>query len=144
MVSIVLACLSLLCFVLASICNSIMDKVTHHFHTSIFNDIGLDNNNVWWNGETSWKNKYIDGDSTKGRVKIKVFGREFNKPVQLTDAWHFFKALMIIFIVASIVLFNNLGFDWWYNVLCFFIYGITWNMTFTFFYHNIFEKYKHK
>ena len=92
--------LSLLFIVLASICNSIMDTSVHHYSTSIFKKL----NPLWWDGETSWRNKYIDGDSTKGRVKW-YFG--LDKPVQLTDAFHFFKMWMIIFISLSIVLFDN-------------------------------------
>lgn len=123
--------LSLLFIIFASICNSIMDKSVHHYSTSIFRNM----NPLWWNGEISWKNKYIDGDSTKGNVKW-YFG--LNKPVQLTDAFHFFKMWMIIFICLSIVCFDCYFIKNFISFLLFFtIYGVLWNCTFSLFYNRI-------
>jgi len=131
--------ISLLLFLLASICNAVMDTSVHHYSTSIFTKL----NPLWWNGETSWKNKYVNGDSAQGRVKW-LFG--MNKPVQLTDAFHFFKMLMIVFICGSIVTFNpslvfiNLPIPWYTYLFVFFIYGFIWNMTFSLFYNKILRK----
>jgi hypothetical protein len=135
--------LSIFFLFLASVCNSIMDKTSHHFSTSVFSSMG-----DWWDSVNSWKLKYIDGDSTKGRVKW-WFG--LNKPVQLTDAWHFFKMLMIIFIGTSIVLMSMnkpIGFnvfDNFWGVIIDFIgqlllMGVVWNKTFTIFYHTVWSK----
>ena len=121
--------LSLLFLALASICNAIMDKTSHHFEKSIFSKA---KNRKWWYTPDSWKNKYIDGDSTKGRIK---WFWKINKPVQLTDAWHFFKMLMIFFIVFSIISYKEI-----FNpILDIIIYGSIWNLTFILFYKKIFK-----
>lgn len=128
--------LSLLFIVFASICNSIMDTSVHHYSTSVFKNM----NPLWWDGEISWKNKYIDGDSNKGRVKW-YFG--LNKPVQLTDAFHFFKMWMIIFICLSIVCFDCYFIKDTISFLLFFIiYGVLWNSSFSLFYNIILKKIK--
>lgn len=122
--------ISIIFFVLAAICNSIMDKTDHHFNKSIFKTF---KNRKWWYTPNSWKNKYVDGDSTKGRVKI-LFN--INKPVQITDAWHFFKTLMIIFICISIVTYQPI-----YNkFIDIIIYGTIWNTNFSLMYNRILKK----
>ena len=127
---------------LASVCNSIVDTVDHHQSISVFSKL---KNPMWWNSDQGWRNKYIDRDPKNGRVKW-YFG--LNKPVQLTDSWHFFKMWMIIFICTSIsllilnpVLIVRLT-DGWLNCVFNFvgqlgIMGIVWNKTFTLFYHKI-------
>lgn len=124
---------SLLSWIIASICNSIMDTSSHHYSTSIFKDL----NPMWWNGEISWKNKYIDGDFNKGFRKW----WRFNYPVQLTDCFHFFKTLMIIFITISIVTFDSsLIKNGYYLIFYIFMYGVIWNITFSLFYDKILRK----
>ena len=133
---------SLVFIILASICNAVMDKSTHHYHTSIFKKF---NNEKWWNGEISWKNKYIDGDYSKGRVKW-FFG--LNKPVQLTDAFHFFKMWMIIFICLSIITFDKclgficLNYNWYVFLIILGLYGTIWNITFSLFYNKLLNQSK--
>ena len=125
-----------------SICNSIMDTVDHHQQKSIFSKF---KNGRWWNQNQGWRNKYIDYDGDiklniePRRVKWSLFGFTVNKPVQLTDSWHFFKMLMIIFISLSISTFliftnNIIGFLPFtvYLLLC----GLIWNTTFRLFYHK--------
>jgi hypothetical protein len=130
---------------LASVCNSIVDTVDHHQSTSIFSKL---KNQLWWNSNQGWRNKYIDRDPKKGRVKW-WFG--LNKPVQLTDSWHFFKMWMIIFICTSIVLMVLSPALWitltggWVDYVANFlgqlvIMGVVWNKTFTLFYHTIWIK----
>ena len=91
--------LSLIFIILASISNAIMDTVLYHHDRSIFKDYKTG----FWSDTyfVSWKNKYVDGDPKKGRVKWFWI---INKPVQLTDAFHFFKMLMIIFICLGLFL----------------------------------------
>lgn len=117
---------------LASICNSIMDTSNHHYSVSIFKKW----NPLWWNGEISWKNKYVNGDSSLGFKKLfpntKGFLSKINYPVQLTDAWHFFKTLMIIFLTLSVI-----SFDSSCNIFLFIIYGFIWNFWFNLFYNHI-------
>lgn len=121
---------------LAAICNAVMDTSVHHYSTSIFSK--LDPN--WWNGEISWRNKYFLGDPLQGR-RFLFLGIKY--PVQLTDAFHFFKMLMIIFICASIVtyspcaLFLDCGSVILSQLIIFSIYGIVWNLSFSLFYDKI-------
>lgn len=128
--------LSLTFLILAAMCNAIMDTSVHHYSSSKLKSL----NPKFWDGEISWKNKYIDGDSTKGRVKW-YFG--LNKPVQLTDAFHFFKMLMIIFICLSIITFDKcfvlIGCEYhWYSfIILLGVYGTMWNVWFSLFYNKI-------
>lgn len=134
---------NLLFLACAAICNAIMDKSVHHYSTSIFSEL----NPFWWDGAISWRNKYNDRNSRNGRVKWKIFGISFNKPVQITDAFHFFKTLMIIFICLSIITFDKcvalVGCD--YTVISFlimlFIYGTVWNLTFSLFYNFLLKRH---
>jgi hypothetical protein len=93
----------------------------------------------FWDGEISWKNKYINGDPKLGRVRW-YFG--LVKPVQLTDAFHLFKSLMIIFLSLSITTFD-IGFFSIseYSLISFplvvLLYGFLWNTTFSLFYDKI-------
>lgn len=132
--------LILLLFSISAACNSIMDTVDHHYATSVFSKIV--SNKLWWNSDQGWKNKYIDRDPKKGRVKWFL---NINKPVQLTDAWHFFKMLMIIFAAASIALacinpYAIFILDVHYSlniIVHMLILGIVWNLTFSIFYNRI-------
>jgi hypothetical protein len=102
-----------------------MDTSVHHFHKSIFSNL----EKYWWNGEISWKNKYTFCAPELGRKNF--FG--INIPVQITDAFHFFKMWMIIFICLSIVFYIPI-FNWWID-LC--VLGTCWNVTFSLFYNKI-------
>lgn len=145
----ILVFLNFILFALASMCNSIMDTLDHHQSKSIFTKF---KNQKWWNADSGWKNKYVDydGDIKKGieprRVKWKILGIEFNKPVQLTDAWHFFKMWMIIFLALSVMTFakcvilNGCEYQWYTFLAILFTYGIIWNSTFSLFYEKILIK----
>ena len=126
--------LSLLFFMLASIANAIMDTSVHHFSTSVFKNL----NKLFWDGEISWKNKYINGDVKLGRRKWK-YG--LNYPVQLTDAFHLFKMLMIVFLAMSVITFDKTFFVQDYNLISFgavlALYGFIWNTTFSLFYNKL-------
>jgi hypothetical protein len=131
--------ISLTCLILAAICNAVMDTSTQHYPVSKLSKL----NPLWWDGSISWKNKYVDGDYNKGRVKWFL---GLNKPVQLTDAFHLFKMLMIVFICLSIITFNKclviVGCEYhWYSFLILLgIYGTFWNITFSLFYNKILKK----
>lgn len=126
--------LSLFFFMLASIANAIMDTSVHHFSTSVFKNL----NKLFWDGEISWKNKYINGDVKLGRRKWK-YG--LNYPVQLTDAFHLFKMLMIVFLAMSVITFDKTFFVQDYNLISFgavlALYGFIWNTTFSLFYNKL-------
>lgn len=128
--------LSMVFIMLAAICNAIMDTSAQHFSTSIFKRL----NPLFWNGEISWKNKYINGDPNQGRVKW-FFG--LVKPVQITDAFHFFKMLMIVFICLSVITFDkclvlvNCQYTWYNFLIILGVYGLLWNTIFSLFYNKI-------
>lgn len=123
---------------LAAICNAVMDVTQFHYDNSSFSKL----NKQWWDGTVSWKNKYIAGDPRQGRTKW--FNGYFTKPVQITDAFHFFKTLMIIFICCAIAFFEPLPLygetkSIIYYPLNILLLGITWNVTFSLFYKTIFR-----
>jgi hypothetical protein len=108
-----------------------MDTSSHHYHTSILKKF----NPNWWNAEVSWKNKYVNGDPSLGFRKI---WKNINYPVQLTDCWHFFKTLMIIFLTLSVVTFDSdLIVESYYYLLYVGLYGTVWNVVFSLFYDKI-------
>lgn len=75
--------IGLLLVIISAISESIMDKIQFHFKKSVFS--GERFNPLFWNPETSWKNKW---DSTLKKPK---FFLSTTMLVFLTDAWHFFK-----------------------------------------------------
>lgn len=125
--------MSLIFFILAGISNSIMDTSRDHYPVSILPK------GEWWDGRVSFLNKYIDRDQTKGRTKV---------PVQLTDAFHFFKLIMLIFLVLSVItyspttwtLLDELLGTFWSSVVVFSIYGLGWIIGFVGMYDKILLK----
>jgi hypothetical protein len=113
-----------------------MDTSVHHYSTSKFKKL----NPYFWDGEISWRNKYVNGDPSQGRVKWFL---GINKPVQITDAFHLFKMFMIIFICLSIITFDKcavlVGCE--FSLISFLmalgVYGVIWNTTFSLFYNKI-------
>ena len=89
--------------------NAAMDAVSDHYSTSIFSTY---NEPEWFDRTISWRNKYIDGDQSKGKKTIVRFGIKFYQPDAFSDFWHYakFKMLMSIsfglvsFFIASILL----------------------------------------
>ena len=124
--------------VIAAISNAIMDICSHKYHNSIFY-LYFKKYSNFWNAETSWKNKYIDRDVSKGRKKTKIYFISFNKPVQLTDAWHLFKSIMIIALIGAIVMYKPISNSYFLDLI---ILGTIWNLTFVFFYKRILYKPK--
>ena len=133
--------ISLLFWCLAAICNSIMDVCFHHFDSSVFNSKKFNTN--FLDTEFSWKNKYVNWPYNQSRKSVKIWKWKFNYPVQLTDSFHLFKMLMIVFICLSIVFFESTpGHNWIWKLLVFVIYGIVWNLIFNLFYNHILIKKK--
>lgn len=109
-----------------AICDAYMDVVNFHWEQSVFKHMAKMGiiSDKWWNQNISWKNKYVDGNETKGRKKIHFWlptrhidyanhgdtywkwewrATLINYPVQLTDGWHFFKMIkyLLIFILPA-------------------------------------------
>lgn len=120
--------ISFILVILASISNAIMDTLIHHHDTSIFNKYKT---GFWADAlDVSWRNKYINSDPIQGRIKLFWI---INVPSTFTDGWHFFKSIMIFFLVAAIVLYTPV-----FSVLIdFAVLGLIWNLTFNLFY-NVF------
>lgn len=134
--------LTLLSICLAARSNAVMDIITHHYSSSIFSTLNRD---LYWDPAKSWKNKYINRDFKKGRVKIKILGKEFNKHPAFTDGWHKHKSLMIVYICLIPLLFtidSKLSTEINPIILgavYFLITGLTWNKVFMYYYK---EKFK--
>lgn len=58
----------------------------------------------YWDPDKSWVNKYVDGDSEKGRKKF-FFGK-LNVPVAFTDGWHLMKFFRNRFREGAIILYT--------------------------------------
>ena len=102
--------ISYILLALASICNAIMDTLTHHFGYSIFKN----KNEEFWNPNESWK--FVNFlPFTKYRA----------------DAWHLLKSAMIIFICLAIVFANK------FNIVDFVLLGTLWNIIFNVFYNYL-------
>lgn len=85
---------SLLLILLNGFYDSIIDTVHHHWGVSVFRDIK--NRRLFkFFHKDGWKNKYVDGVRPLVRKKFSIDGVRFNVPVQITDAFHFFKMLRI-------------------------------------------------
>lgn len=145
--------LSLIFICLAAISDSIVDACMHHYDKSIFSDKKYDKN--WWDSSISWKNKYVEYDKYgtafpviwfKIKKGMKIY--PIKKPVQLTDAFHFFKMFRIIFDYTGCVL---LGIStYMFTMICghgIILYlfvllsaGVLRNTTFTLFYHKLLMK----
>jgi hypothetical protein len=111
---------SLIFWVLAAICNSVMDTLVHHYSTSVFKKL----NSAVWNPEVSWKSAaYLP------YTKYKI------------DAWHLFKSAMIIFLALSIISAWIFGPPllnvWWFYLITFVWLGVVWNGVFNLFYNHI-------
>jgi hypothetical protein len=123
--------LSYLLVILAALFNSVMDTLIHHHDTSIFKNYKT---GFWADAlETSWRNKYIDGDPTKGHKKLFWI---INVPDAFTDGWHLSKSFMIVALIAAVVLYKPL-----INVYVdFILLGCLWNLTFNLMYNYILRK----
>lgn len=123
----------IICFLvfISAVCSALMD--VGNFHPSQFR---LPN---WW--KHNWTAKYIDGDPGKGRVKWRLFGIAINKPVQLSDGWHFSKMVFIVTNILSIVIamMEGKGLNFIEGSLAVLGLGILWNISFSLFYNKIFR-----
>jgi hypothetical protein len=118
--------ISMILFALAAICNAAGDTLVHRYTTSVFNKLDP----TFWNPAISWKNKYVNGQ------RRKLIG-PINYPVQLTDAWHLFKSLMLTFVGFAIAyhvpmchpLIDTLIYlaIWWFFFEAFYTYALRKN-----------------
>lgn len=116
----------------ASLC-AVTETLKEFFDRSIFKDL----NQEFWNPQISWRNKWKDGDITKGE---KFFGSSTFLSL-FTDGWHLCKFLFILFLIISIVsALSVLGviFTAWYGyIVVSIIYSFVWFVGFEFTYRNL-------
>ena len=74
--------------ILSAVCKAVKDTLQFHFYDSIFDKC----NHQFWNPDVSWKNKYKDGE-----IGVPKFCGSTTLFVWLTDAWHLFDMLGILF-----------------------------------------------
>lgn len=132
-------------FILASICNSVMDTSKDKYGVSRFASF---KNIIWWDGSISHLNKWKNFDKSQGEA----YWGSSRWFVWLTDAWHFFKSLMIVLIVGAIIFYKptdfyskhiynlvifGIDFNWCYDLV---VYGLEWNLVFGVFYNRVLKK----
>ena len=111
---------------LAALSNAGMDTLTHHYNDSFAVKYKLDRQ--FWDPAISWKNKYVDGDPAKQKVKLSLLFFSINKPSFLTDGWHLLKAVMLALIFLSSVVWIPV--NWWKKLLIFFGFAVLWSVVF--------------
>lgn len=131
--------LSIFFFILAAVCNSLMDKILFHWYKFRWKD---KLNPQYWNPAISWKNKYIDGNPQKALKYKGLLGFLAN----FLDAWHLFKMIMIISFSLSVICFP-IAFkfcifkNYWLNgLLWLIVLGAAWNIPFNYCFHKVFNK----
>lgn len=88
--------------IVAALCKSIMDKCQFHYSESVFNKL------KWFNPAESWRNKWKQGDKSKGEAFLgssTIF-------VMFTDAWHLFGSIQRLMWIFAIVLYKP-TINWW-------------------------------
>lgn len=91
------AIFSALMIMCAAAGNAVMDCLSSRYDRSVF--MHFENHRQWLDPRISWKNKWRDGDPKKGDA----FFLSSTSLAPLTDAWHCFKALTILFLALAIL-----------------------------------------
>jgi hypothetical protein len=133
-----IAIVPIILYCLSGICDAVMDTCSDHYSISIFKKM---NPNIW-NKNISWVNKYNNDNPSNGLKTITFLGIVLNYPVQLTDAWHFFKMIKELLIILAIIVAVSINID--FSGLFIFGYFITLsilrNLCFDLFYNKILLK----
>lgn len=114
---------------LAAICMAAMDKIQHHWSTSIFSRLG-----AWWNPSESWRLKWKNGDPKQGER----FPGSSTVFVFITDFWHLAKWVMLKAIFAAMAW--GLYGVWWQRVVAFVVLHAAFSMGFELFFRFVFQK----
>lgn len=125
---------------LVGLLNGLREQITFHYRDSLPHNLGW--SRQFWDPDKSWRNKYVDGNPMKGRVKLTLLGwrTPFNFPVQITDAYHLIKTLEIIaYSVAAAVpvgFIVELGQPWQVIAAATLLFGTLRNLAFNVFYSS--------
>jgi hypothetical protein len=124
--------ISVICLLIASAANAVMDTLAHHYSSSIFTRY----NPLFWNPVESWKNKYKNGDPEQGAK----FTGSTTIFVLFTDAWHLFKFIQINSYLIAVILPAWLwsGTEWWFGLIGFVVVKILQGIVFNILYHKLF------
>ena len=120
--------ISIMFWLLACVCNAIMDILSTRYDVSIFGNFS---NQLFWDWRISWRNKWKLGDKSNGEKYLfssSIF-------VFLTDGWHLFKALMLMFLILSIYFYVPI-----FGILDIPLFFISWGITFELLYNIYFIK----
>lgn len=109
--------------IIAGICKAIQDKISFHWHKSVFSKIKNPKVIQWFNPETSWKNKY------EWFPNNKILTWLISNPlVMLTDAWHLFG-----FLKNFLILFTGIILPlYWWSFSYYFLFILTFHLFFTY------------
>jgi hypothetical protein len=121
--------ISIVLMIFAGIWNSVMDVLKTRYNTSIFSSW---KNQTWLKPSLSWRNKWKDGDRSKGE---KFFGSS-TFLVWITDFWHLAKMLMLLGVAFSIVMYQPIV-AWWID---WFILYCSFTIPFELFYSKVLVK----
>jgi hypothetical protein len=125
---------------LVGLLNGLREQITFHYRDSLPHKLGW--SRQFWDPDKSWRNKYVDGNPMKGRVKLTLLGwrTPINYPVQITDAYHLIKTLEIIaYSVAAAVPVGyivQLGQPWQVIAAATLLFGTLRNLAFNVFYSS--------
>lgn len=97
---------SVILLLIASFCDATVEVLSHNFYNSVYGKLFSRNiiEEMWWNGQFSWKNLYNGMYPSFGRNKIKVLGVKIPKPAFMchaTGAFTLIKRIMIVGAVAT-------------------------------------------
>jgi hypothetical protein len=130
--------ISLICIILAAICNAVMDRLMIKYIN--LPESRKDDYYGWYSFDplAKWKRRIWGNEKAYNvlfyKLKIKTKWLTDN----CNDAWHFFKSLMIIFLALSVV-FHKQQFC---ILIDFLIFGFIWNVIFNTFYNKILKNNK--
>ena len=120
--------MSFIFLILAAICNACMDVLSTRYNVSIFKNF---KNKQFWDFNISWRNKWNWGEKENGET----FFLSSTMLSFLTDGWHLFKGLMIIFISCAIIFYKSI-----FGLWDFILFNCVWGITFELFYSKILLK----
>ena len=130
---------SIIFFILAGICNAIMDKINFHWDDSIFKGSRFEQ---WANPSVSYRNKWKNHSNSLGGERFPGSSTIF---VWTTDLWHFAQSFMISFFILGGLFYEGglvTVFDpFWVNTLIdFILFKLVFSLTFELFWSTILEK----
>jgi hypothetical protein len=109
-----------------------MDVLQFHYMRSLFKDF---KNNIFWDPEISWRNKYKKGDPKEGPK----FNGSDTLFVGFTDGWHLFKMFRTFCIFLGIFFLLLQFTSFWVSLLIVVGIRIFFGIAFTIFY-DFFQK----